>query len=98
MKWFDNFRIAPKLLLGFGIALVALVATNIFGLYNMAEVNKKSSDIKDKWLPSITRTANMMTALSNHRYRRSATAWTNVRKPKPRTTRKYAPSGTSVRE
>jgi PAS domain S-box-containing protein len=69
MKWFDNFRIASKLLIGFGIALVALVATNIFGLYNMAEVNKKSSDIKDKWLPSITRTANMMTALSNHRYR-----------------------------
>lgn len=69
MKWFDNFRIASKLFIGFGIALVALVATNIFGLYNMAEVNKKSSDIKEKWLPSITRTANMMTALSNHRYR-----------------------------
>ena len=69
MKWFDNFRLASKLLFGFGIALAALVATNVFSLYNMAEVNKKSSDIKEKWLPSITRTANMMTALSNHRYR-----------------------------
>ncbi len=69
MKWFDNVRITTKLLIGFGIMLLALVATNIFGLYNMAEVNKKSSDIKEKWLPSITRTANMTTALSNHRYR-----------------------------
>jgi signal transduction histidine kinase/DNA-binding NarL/FixJ family response regulator/HAMP domain-containing protein len=71
MKWFDNLRIAPKLLVGFGITLMALVATNLVGLYTMTEVNKKSTEIRRKWLPSVTRAANMQTRLSEHRY------WTN---------------------
>ncbi len=68
MKWFDNLRIAPKLIIGFGLALVALVATNIFGLYTMSEINKKSTEIRKKWLPSVTRAANLQTRLSEHRY------------------------------
>ncbi|MCU0425006.1 MAG: PAS domain-containing protein [Candidatus Kapabacteria bacterium] len=68
MKWFDNLRIASKLLLGFGLALVALVATNIFGLYTMSEINQKSTEIRKKWLPSVTRASNLQTRLSEHRY------------------------------
>lgn len=68
MKWFDNLRIAPKLIIGFGLALVALVATNVFGLYTMSEINKKSTEIRKKWLPSVTRAANLQTRLSEHRY------------------------------
>lgn len=68
MKWFDNLRIASKLLIGFGLALAALVATNIFGLYTMSEINKKSAEIRKKWLPSVTRASNLQTRLSEHRY------------------------------
>ncbi|MCS6809222.1 MAG: MCP four helix bundle domain-containing protein, partial [Bacteroidota bacterium] len=68
MQWFDNLRIASKLLIGFGLALVALVATNGFGLYTMSEINRKSTEIRKKWLPSVTRAANLQTRLSEHRY------------------------------
>jgi PAS domain S-box-containing protein len=69
VHWFSNLNIAPKFLLAFGVALVALIATNIFALYNMAEMNNNAAAINNRYFPAVTRLLSMSNSMNNIRYR-----------------------------
>ncbi len=69
IHWFYDLKIAAKLLVAFGATLLVLIATNVFGLFKMAEVSSKSAEINRKWLPSFYRLADMTKTLSDMRYR-----------------------------
>lgn len=69
LRWFYDLNITSKLLVAFGATLIALILTNVFALYQMAEVSSKSADINRKWLPSFYRIASMKGVLDNIRLR-----------------------------
>ena len=53
MQWFIDMRIMNKLLLSFGIILSIMAGLGWFASTQMSEVNDKSTEISDNWLPSV---------------------------------------------
>jgi methyl-accepting chemotaxis protein len=53
MQWFINMRIMNKLLLSFGIILSITAGLGWFASGQMSNVNDKSTEISDNWLPSV---------------------------------------------
>ena len=49
----DNLRLAPRLLGAFGMVLLLGVLLGGFSLLQIKEVNDKSSELADNWMPSI---------------------------------------------
>jgi PAS domain S-box-containing protein len=68
MKWFDNLRISSKLFVGFGVALAAVIVTNVFAWRMMSDIDDTAYNIYTRGIPSATRAANLQTRLMNHRY------------------------------
>jgi PAS domain S-box-containing protein len=68
-RWFANLNIASKFLVAFGVTLVVMIATNVFGLYKMSQMDANASAINKKYFPSSTRLAGMNNALSSIRLR-----------------------------
>jgi methyl-accepting chemotaxis protein len=53
MQWFIHMRIMNKLLLSFGITLSITAGLGWFASSQMSQVNDKSTEISDNWLPSV---------------------------------------------
>jgi methyl-accepting chemotaxis protein len=56
-----------KLILGFGILVVMITALGLFGLYQMSQINDKSTEIASNWLPSVDTVNRLNTATSDLR-------------------------------
>jgi methyl-accepting chemotaxis protein len=52
MSWFKNLPVARKLLAGFGAVLALTLALGVFATVQLGQVNDKSTEIADNWLPS----------------------------------------------
>jgi len=53
MQWFNNLKIAQKLIAGFIVVLVLSVFLGIFSVVKLSSVNSSAAEIKNNWLPSI---------------------------------------------
>jgi len=53
MKWFYDLKIANKLNAAFLVVLIFIVGLGGFSIFQLAEVNKASTDLATNWLPSI---------------------------------------------
>jgi methyl-accepting chemotaxis protein len=59
MQWFIHMRIMNKLLLSFGIILSITAGLGWFANSQMSQVNDKSTEISDNWLPSVQACGNL---------------------------------------
>ena len=53
MKWFNNLKIASKLLLSFSIAIVLSIFLGVFSIIQLSKVNEAATAVATNWLPSI---------------------------------------------
>ncbi|MFJ3055193.1 methyl-accepting chemotaxis protein [Herbaspirillum sp. NPDC087042] len=53
MNWFNNLKIAKKLILSFAAVIVLTVILGLFAIRELKMVNQASTDIASNWLPSI---------------------------------------------
>ncbi|WDZ96690.1 methyl-accepting chemotaxis protein [Herbaspirillum sp. WKF16] len=53
MNWFHNLNMARKLAFSFTVVIVLTVMLGLFSVSRLKEVNKASSEIVSKWMPSI---------------------------------------------
>ena len=53
MKWFNNLKIASKLLLSFSIAIVLSIFLGVFSIVQLSKVNEAATAVATNWLPSI---------------------------------------------
>jgi methyl-accepting chemotaxis protein len=54
-----NLKIRMKILLGFAIVVIGLVAIGLFSLQQMKRINEKTQDISSMWMPTIYYVSNM---------------------------------------
>ncbi|TAL23792.1 MAG: HAMP domain-containing protein [Aquabacterium sp.] len=62
-----DIRIGPKLFGAFGIVLAIATVQSIYAVRQLAEVNEKSSEIADNWLPSIRVLGELNHEIAEHR-------------------------------
>lgn len=53
MKWFQNLRIAPKLLLVFGVVQLLMLIMGVASIRSMGRMNDASTDLAANWMPSV---------------------------------------------
>jgi methyl-accepting chemotaxis protein len=53
MNWFNDRRIAAKLMLGASSVLVILASVGGFAVLQLAKVNRSTHDVADVWLPGV---------------------------------------------
>ncbi|AVR98412.1 methyl-accepting chemotaxis protein [Pseudoduganella armeniaca] len=53
MKWFENLRIAPKLLLVFGVVQLLMLMMGLASIRSMGRMNDASTDLASNWMPSV---------------------------------------------
>ena len=53
MNWFNNLKIAKKLILSFAAVIVLTVILGIFAIRELGAVNQASTDMATNWLPTI---------------------------------------------
>jgi methyl-accepting chemotaxis protein len=59
----DALKIGTKLLLAFFLVLLLTVLLGVFSMLKLAQVNQVSSDLAQKWMPSVGHTTSMRTAM-----------------------------------
>ena len=62
-----DIKIGPKLFGAFGIVLAIATVQSIYAVRQLAEVNEKSSEIADNWLPSIRMLGELNHDIAEHR-------------------------------
>jgi methyl-accepting chemotaxis protein len=67
MKWFDNLKIASKLIVCFSVVLLLACFLGIFSVMNLGNVNSSANEIKVNWLPSIVVLSKIDNAMNNFR-------------------------------
>ncbi|QYF95795.1 MCP four helix bundle domain-containing protein [Massilia sp. PAMC28688] len=67
MQWFNNLKVATKLLAAFGIVLALTAALGVFSIVQLERVNQTSTDMDVNWLPSTRAAGDMNTATSDFR-------------------------------
>lgn len=63
MDWFNDLKIARKLLLTFSLVILLVSALGIFALVQIADVNNTSGDIASNWLPKVRNLSQVKVAL-----------------------------------
>ena len=63
----SDIKISTKLIGGFAIVLALATAQSLFGLHTLSDVNDKSTEITDNWLPSTKLIGGMDTNTSDFR-------------------------------
>jgi len=53
MKWFHNLRIAPKLIVTFGVVQLLMLIMGITAINSMSKLNDASTDLATNWMPSV---------------------------------------------
>jgi methyl-accepting chemotaxis protein len=61
MHWFQNLRIATKLVVSFFLVLVVTAFLGLFALSEMNDVRSSADEIATSWLPSVKHTSDMNT-------------------------------------
>ena len=64
---FSNFRIATKLMLGFGLLLILLAGVSAFAIVQLKQVTEQMEAINQRWLPSVSSADGMRLAVANFR-------------------------------
>lgn len=59
MQWFNNLKIAQKLIAGFMVVLVLMTFLGIFCQTKLSSVNSSAAEIKNNWMPSIIAVAKL---------------------------------------
>ena len=67
MQWFRNLPIAWKLFSSFGALLLISASLGGFAVLQLEAVNEQSTQIRDRWLPSVALTSAIDTAVANVR-------------------------------
>ncbi|WUR12383.1 methyl-accepting chemotaxis protein [[Empedobacter] haloabium] len=53
MKWFQNLKIAPKLLLVFGVVQLLMLIMGVASIRSMGRMNDASTELATNWMPSV---------------------------------------------
>jgi methyl-accepting chemotaxis protein len=61
MHWFQNLRIATKLVVSFFLVLIVTAFLGLFALSEMNDVRASADEIATNWLPSVKHTSDMNT-------------------------------------
>ena len=69
---FKQMKIATRIALGFATVLVLMLFMGLFSMLQMSEVNDKSTEIADNWLPSVRLLKTLDTRTSDYRIRELA--------------------------
>jgi methyl-accepting chemotaxis protein len=67
MSTWKNLKIGTKIYAAFGAILVILATLGAFAIYELAQVNKASTELADNWMPSIKAVSTLNTATSDFR-------------------------------
>ncbi|MDN0077002.1 methyl-accepting chemotaxis protein [Crenobacter sp. SG2303] len=67
MKWFYDLKIATKLIASFLVVLSLTAVMGGFAIFQLAEVNQASTDIKDNWMPAMGAAQAMKTNIADYR-------------------------------
>lgn len=67
MKWFNDLKIAAKLVVAFVAVLALTAALGAFSVVELGRVNQSTTDLATNWLPAIKATQDMRYRLSRIR-------------------------------
>ncbi|MGE5402975.1 MAG: methyl-accepting chemotaxis protein [Ignavibacteriales bacterium] len=67
MQWFYDLKIGRKLFLAFAVAIILTIFLGVFSVSKLSEVNDKSTEIAENWMPSIEYISDMNTNISDFR-------------------------------
>ncbi|MGE5353084.1 MAG: methyl-accepting chemotaxis protein [Acidobacteriota bacterium] len=67
MKWFNNLKIQAKLLVSFSLVVLLLIILGLSSLSQLGNVNNKTKEITESWMPSCLTLANLNTEIANLR-------------------------------
>ena len=67
MKWFNDLKVATKLIVSFGLVLALTAALGVLSIVQLERVNQTSTDLEVNWLPSTRAAGDMNTATSDFR-------------------------------
>ncbi|ALU91696.1 methyl-accepting chemotaxis protein I, serine sensor receptor protein [Herbaspirillum rubrisubalbicans M1] len=67
MNWFNNLKIAKKLILSFAAVIVLTVALGVFAIIELKVVNQASTDMASNWLPTIKAAQSIQASLPRMR-------------------------------
>jgi len=59
MKWFNDLKIAKKLIVSFSVVLVLMTSLGIFSISRMKTVKQSANDLAENWMPSIKYSSKM---------------------------------------
>ncbi|TIT93679.1 MAG: hypothetical protein E5W59_06250, partial [Mesorhizobium sp.] len=66
MRGLKDISVGTKLSLGFGLALLCVVAVGVFGVAQLRSLNKVTSEITSVWLPQVQIVGEMKRNLAEH--------------------------------
>ncbi|MEN2673117.1 methyl-accepting chemotaxis protein [Herbaspirillum huttiense] len=67
MNWFNNLKIAKKLILSFAAVIILTVILGIFAIRELKAVNQASTDMATNWLPTIKAAQSIQASLPRMR-------------------------------
>jgi len=67
MRWFDNMKIAQKLILSFCVVLVLMAILGLYSVHELGKINECSGNVRDNWLPSVVSLGNLNEKLNKFR-------------------------------
>lgn len=63
----SDLKLSTKLIGGFAIVLALATVQSLYGVYVLKQVNDKSTEISENWLPSVKLTSDLNTNTSDFR-------------------------------
>jgi len=67
MQWFNNLKLASKLLLAFVFILLLTTLLGVFSIVQLGKVNQSSADLATNWMPSVRAASDIKYGLSRMR-------------------------------
>ena len=67
MAWFRNLKIAPKLLLAFGVVIVLMIALTAFAYRGLSALNSATTDIADRGMVQLSQALDLRSSLGDYR-------------------------------
>ena len=67
MKWFENLRVARKLLVSFGAVLAMAIVLGAVAIWGLSDLAGRTSDLTGHWMPSVDALNDMNTDIGNVR-------------------------------
>lgn len=67
MNWFNNLKIAPKLMLAFAVGIILSIFLGTFSILQLSKVNEAATSVATNWLPAIQALGRIKTTLAHIR-------------------------------